>query len=324
MLRTGITVSLLLVGSATTLTASPPARNSDAALLAGIQLKLNKICKGFEGRLGYHLRLLNSSARIGYRDHERFPTASTIKTAVALAAIQEVDAGRMKMSDKQPVPTDPARREASMWSFYLKDGTVLDLDAWVNLMVTVSDNTATIVTRDWIGTMKVNEKMQALGLTNTKILGNAPKDNVPIQRLRRQFGMGMTTPSEMATLLELIYRRKAASAAGCEKMIRILTHQYWDDWIAGSVPPGVAVASKSGAITRSRSDTAIVFSHSRPYVLTIYTDSQKDRRWVADNAGDKAIKKIAGIVWNGLHPDQPYEAPPGYNEKFLPTGGGVE
>lgn len=318
------TLGLLALWGVQSYSSPPKAEPTSSQQLAAIEAKLNRICKGFNGRLGYHLRLLRSGESIGFRENERFPSASTIKTGVALAAIQEVDAGRMKMTDKMAVPTDPSRREASMWSYFLKDGLSLDLDAWVNLMVTVSDNTATIVTRDWIGTMKVNDKFAALGLPNTKILGNAPKDNVPIQRLRRQFGMGMTTPKEMATMLELVYRRKAASPAGCEKLIRIMTHQYWDDWIAGSVPPGIAVASKSGAISRSRSDTAIVFSHSQPYILTIYSDSQKDRRWVAENEGDLALKKMAGIVWNGLHPRTPYEAPPGYNEKFLPTGGGVE
>lgn len=292
--------------------------------LAALEPRLNSICKQFGGRLGYHLRLLRSGESIGFREDERFPSASTIKTAVMVQALDLVDQGKLKMSDKQPIPKEPGRRESSMWSFFLKENLSLDLDAWVNLMITVSDNTATIVTRDWLGTMNVNAKMESLGLKNTKILGNAPKDNVSIQRLRRQFGMGMTTPKEMATLLELIYRNKASSPAACEKMIRVLSHQYWDDWIGSSAPVDVKVASKSGAISRSRSDTAIVFSGTEPYVLTIYTDNQKDRRWVADNEGDRTIRKLAEMVWNALHPERPYRLPKGYEEKFLPTGGGVE
>ncbi|MBL8047569.1 MAG: serine hydrolase [Chthonomonas sp.] len=290
--------------------------------LAPLQAKLNKICKGFQGRMGYSLKVLKTGKQISFNGDERFPSASTIKTGVALAALQMVDEGKMKMSDKRALPP-PAGRESSMWSFFFRDGLKLDLDGWVNLMVTVSDNTATMVVRDWLGTMEVNRRLAALGLANTKILGNAPKEEVMIQRLRRQFGMGMTTPNEMNRLLELIYQRKAGSPAVCEKMVRILSHQYWDDWIGGSVPPGVTCASKSGAISRSRSDTAIVFSPTNPYILTIYTDSQKDRRWASDNEGDASLKKMAGMIWNHLHPNSPYTMPAGY-DKFYPTGGGVE
>lgn len=290
--------------------------------LAKLKVQLDKICAQFHGRMGYSLRILRTGEVLSCNGDERFPTASTIKTGVALAALQMVDEGKLKWTDRKPVPP-LAGREASMWAYYLPEGLQLDLDAWVNLMITVSDNTATIVTRNWLQTMEVNRRLELLGLKNTKILGNAPKELTNIQRLRRMFGMGMTTPNEMSHLFELIYSKKAGSPAVCEKLIRILSHQYWDDAIGYAVPPEVKCASKSGAINRSRSDTAIVYSPTQPYVLTIYTDSQKDQRWVADNEGDVTLRKVAGLVWNMLHPKNPYSPPPGYDQ-FLPTGGGME
>lgn len=287
--------------------------------LVALDKQLDQICARFRGRMGYSLRVLKTGQRIGFRETERFPSASTIKTAVMVEAVNQVEEGKLKWSDKREVP---AAREASMWSYHFKDGTKPDLDGWVNLMVTVSDNTATMVTRDWLGTMNVSSRMQKLGLPNTKILGNAPPEEKMVRRLRTQFGMGMTTPAEMNQLLFLIYSGKAASPAGCEKMIRILGHQYWDDWIGSTVPPDWKVASKSGAITRSRSDTAIVYSDN-PYILTIYTDNQKDQRWALDNEGDLALLKVARLVYAALHPHRPYSPPKGH-EKFTPTGGGVE
>ena len=112
------------------------------------------------------------------------------------------------------------------------------------------------------------------------------------------------------------------SEAARQKMIRVMSRQYWDDFISYNVPPDVVVASKVGALNRSRSDTAIVFG-PRPYVLTVYTDNQKDRRWVSDNAGDEAIRRISGLVWNSINPDRPY-SPPKDAKKWAPTGGSVE
>lgn len=290
--------------------------------LVGLRARLDKLAGALDGRLGYSLKILDTGQQISYRGDERFPSASTIKSAVMVEAINQVEEGKVKWTDKRSIPSDPSLREASMWTYFMKEGTKLDLDGYVNLMIGVSDNTATILTRDWMGTMNVNARMEALGLKNTKILGNAPKDRTDIQRLRRMFGMGMTTPNEMNRLFELIATGKAASSAGCEKMVRILGKQYWDDFIGATVPPKYKVCCKSGAINRSRSDVAIVYG-PMTYILSIYTDSQKDQRWTSENQGDRTIRAIGMEVWNTLFPKEKYTLPKG-SELFAPTGGGVE
>lgn len=302
---------------------SKPAPSAAAKVdpIAALERRLDTWCERFRGRAGYSLLVLKSGRRIEHRGGERFPSASTIKTALMVEAVNQVDEGKVKWSDKRQVPP-MSGRQSSMWSYFFKDGVQPDLDGWVNLMITVSDNTATMVVREWMTPDSTNERMAKLGLPNTKVLWSQfPEGREADRRLRATFGLGVTTPNEMNRLLELIYRGKAASPAGCERMIRILANQYWNDWIGGSAPVDVKVASKSGAINRSRSDSAIVFSDN-PYILTIYTDNQKDQRWVAENEGDQLLIRISREVWKTLHPHRPYTPPKG-SEKFAPTGGGV-
>jgi beta-lactamase class A len=286
--------------------------------------ELAAVCKKVQGRMGYCLIDLKSGATIGYRMDERYPTASTIKTAIAVEAIRQVDAGKLKMTDQLPVPPIADRKEweVSMWSYYLKEGVKLDLDGWVTLMITVSDNLATRVVREWVGVRNIVDSMESLGLPNTKNLSSAPESEPVLRKLNKQFGMGMTTPHEMARLLQLIYEGKAASPQGCQKIIRLLSHQYWDDLLGMTVPIQYKVSCKSGAINRSRSDTAIVFG-PRPYVLTVYSDSLKDQRWVVDNPAYTAIRTIGVRAWNGLHPSIPFKPDP-TQMKFVPTGSGIE
>jgi len=286
-----------------------------------LKSRLDAVCQKFHGRIGYCVKDLESGETISIRGDERFPTASTIKTAVALEAIREIDEGKLKWTDKHTVPPMDGR-QFSMWSYFFKDGTTLDVDGWVNLMLTVSDNTATMVLREWMTPDKVNHRLESLGLHNTKVLwDNYPPDEPDKIRLRSQFGLGMTTPKEMNTLIELLYRHKAASVAGCEKILRILSHQYWDDYSGISVPLDVKVASKSGAIDRSRSEVSLVFAE-HPYILTIYTDSQKDQSWSPANEGGVTIRRMCSLIWNGLNPSRRYTPPKGF-EQFLPTGGGM-
>lgn len=300
-----------------------PAHPAPAPNLAALKRDLDTIAQRFGGRLGYYLKDLTDGRTIGFRQDERFPTASTIKTAVMVEAVRQVDAGKRKWTDKIPVPPRAERtgNMQSMWSYYLQDGIAPDLDGWNNLMIGVSDNTATKVLGTTLGNASINASMTALGLPNTKFLAYAPAEDVTLRRLNRQFGMGMTTPREMNRLMELIATGRAASPAGCDRMLRILKRQYWDDAIGSSVPPSVAIANKTGAISRSRSDAAVVYG-PRPYVLTLFTDHQKDRRWAADNEGDLTLARMAARVWRAMNPGVPGDRPAGA-EKFAPTGGGV-
>ncbi len=288
--------------------------------LPKLEKQLNAISKSFHGRLGYCVVDLKTGNRISIRGEEVFPTASTIKTSVALEALCQVDEGKHKMTDKYPLlPTE--KRQESMWTFAMKDGTALDIDGYVNLMIGVSDNTATMTMQDFIGSKPVNERMMSLGLEHTKILGHRSDRDAQESAWQKEFGWGMTTPREQARLYELLYKHKAASPAVCEKLLRVLSRQYWDDITPSMCPIDVKVCSKTGAVNQSRSEVAIVYA-SRPYVLALYTADQKDERWVNDNEGLVALRAMSKLIWNTFEPKRPYELPKGY-EKFAPTGGGA-
>lgn len=290
--------------------------------LSAIKKELDGIAKGFGGRLGYHLRLLDGSGSIGYRDDERYPSASTIKTVVMIEVFRQIERGELKWTDTIEVPPI-GRRNGGMWVAYLREGTKINIDGLVQLMMTLSDNTATVMLADKVGVEKIETLMLEWGLTDTACTINVPASNQRLTRLRTTFAnMGVTSPREMATILEKLAKNQAASPAACEKMRRIMAHQYWDDFFAWSIPPEVAVMAKVGALNRSRSDTAIVYG-PRPYVLTVYTDNQKDQRWVDENEGNEALRRISGIVWNGLNPGAAY-APKEGAARWYPTGGGVE
>jgi beta-lactamase class A len=296
------------------------AQVAPAPNLTKLKAELDPIAKSFNGRLGYCVIDLKSGQRIDFAGMEVFPTASTIKTSVALEALCQVDEGKRKMSDKQALmPTKD--RQASMWTYSMKEGTSLDLDGYVNLMIGVSDNTATMQTQDWIGSKEINARMNKLGLLNTRILGHRKDRDVREDALQKQFGWGMTTPREQARLFELLYLHKAASPAVCEKLLRVLSRQYWDDIAIATCPIDVKVCAKSGAVSKSRSEVAIVYA-SRPYVLALYTADQKDTRWVSENEGEVALRKMSKLIWNAFEPTRPFTLPDGY-EKFNPTGGGV-
>jgi hypothetical protein len=105
-------------------------------------------------------------------------------------------------------------------------------------------------------------------------------------------------------------------------MLRIMSHQYWDDFLESTVPPGVATFGKVGALNRSRSSIILV-NGPTPYILSIYTDNAVDQSWKDENEGHQTIRAMGTKVWNTLNPAMPY-VPGEKAKKYYPTGAGVE
>ena len=290
--------------------------------MSNLRNDLDGICHSFNGKMGYYVKNLKTGETIGFQQDEQFPSASTIKTAIMLEVFKQIEEGKLNWTDKLLAP--PAgKRYDSIWLSFMQDKVSVNIDGLVNMMINVSDNTAAVMLSDKVGVENIEKRLNELGLSQTACLIHVPASNARLTKLRAIFqNMGATSPTDMGHLLELIYQKKVASTSGCEKMLRILSHQYWDDHFASQIPPGICVCSKSGALERSRSDTAIIFGPT-PYIVAAYTADDKDITWTASTEAHVALRRIGHDVWNALDSGMHYEAPKDA-ERWYPTGGGVE
>ena len=211
-----------------------------------------------------------------------------------------------------------------MWVAYLEEGTAVNIDGLTNLMMNVSDNTAAVMLADAVGVENIEKRMLSWGLQDTACTIHEPSTNERLHRLHETFAnMGVTSPKDMGTILEKLYKCTAVPDRGAsERMLRIMSHQYWDDFFTSQLPPGTYVCSKVGALERSRSDTAIVFGPT-PYLITAYTDNAKDRSWGDHCEGHDMLRTLSRLAWQFLEPGHPY-TPPKDAERWFPTGSGVE
>ncbi len=283
--------------------------SGSAETLTELKARLDKVAKDFKGTLGYSLQVRGKpNESISLNGDEPFPTASTIKTVIMCEVMRQVEQGKIKWDQIVEVQPASDAREEGGFAYYFRDGSELTVDQWVHLMMTVSDNTATIRLRRLVGHKNVNDWLAVHGFEQTKLLNGEQTDELGLRPLQRKYGLGMTTPNEMAKLMELIRSGKAGSAAACDRMIRIMFHHHYDDGVAGQVPPGQC-ASKGGGIWDTRSDVTLVVSPKGEYILTIYTKEQEDTKWHKNNDGNVAIRTIGAMVWRHFDPDKTWAAP---------------
>src|SRR5213082_1295733 len=181
----------------------------------------------FKGKVFVFAKNLDNGQTYSYNGDERVRTASTIKIAVMIEAFGRVAEGRAKWTDEL-VLTKAARYGGSGVLPELADGLRLTLRDCVNLMMLISDNTATNMVLDYITTDAVNARMNSLGFKGTRIMrrvggGGESKDGKVADNKR--FGLGATTPHEMVQILDKLDRGEVISPTASKEMLDLMKRE---------------------------------------------------------------------------------------------------
>src|SRR5712691_2756255 len=153
----------------------------------------------FKGKVYLFAKNLDTGETYAFNGDERVRTASTIKVAVMIEAFLRVAEGRAKWTDEL-VLTKAARYAGSGVLPELGDGLRLTLRDAVNLMMVISDNTATNLVLDYVTTDAVNARMDSVGLKQIRILrrvGSGGESKAGKEADNKRFGLGVATPREM-------------------------------------------------------------------------------------------------------------------------------
>jgi beta-lactamase class A len=85
-----------------------------------------------------------------------------------------------------------------------------------------------------------------------------------------QLTNGDLATREMMTLLERLYHGKVIGPPLLEDFFTILATNK-DSWLPRTLPEGLRIANKPGALEGVRNDSGIVFLKNRPYVVCVMT-----------------------------------------------------
>jgi beta-lactamase class A len=290
---------LLMLLSAAPLHAQ--AARTDAALTA----RLREVARGFRGEVGIYVKNLRTGATAEINADTVFPTASMIKVPILLALYDQVERGKLDLEKRMPRPDTLNYRyvESTDVVGYMAPGDTLPLRELAFLMLTVSDNVASL----WIqaevgGGAAVNEWLAGHGFRQTRVNSRTPGR----EEARTKFGWGQTTPREIAEALVMIRQGRAVSARASEDMYRMLTNSYWKGEALSQIPPTVQAASKQGFVDRSRSEVLLVNAPAGDYVLAVITKNQADTSYAEGNEGSRLLRAVSRTVYRHFNPGDPW------------------
>ncbi len=271
-----------------------------------LQEKLSTMVKDFRGDVGIYVRHLATGRTATIRADELFPTASMIKVSIMLRLFEKMYEGKLDYHASLMYRDSLLYAgEDILGSF--RDSAKIPLSEVVMLMLTMSDNTASL----WCQAMAdsgqaINDFLERSGILNTRVNSRTPGRRADWEK----YGWGQTTPREMCQLLTMIRDGRAVSPDASEEMFRVLSRTYWDSGALSQIPPFVHTASKQGAVDESRSEVVLVNAPSGDYVFCVITKNQKDTSWKADNEGYVLLRKVSRLLWKYFEPKSDWEPAP--------------
>lgn len=285
------------VAHSQTPTKPPPLRADTAAL----KHKLDSIAATHHGVVGYTVIDVDNDIRLSRRGDEKFSTASLIKVPILVTVYDLVAKGQLSLDDPiSLLKIDQVPGSGVLQ--YLHNGTMLTVRDAAWLMITISDNTATNLLLDRIIIRRVWNKMDSLGLTNTRVHSKSFLRVASIAMDSSvKYGLGVTTPSEMARLFELLARGKAVNPAADSAMLDILEHNDNGEKLLRYVY-GVRAAHKSGETDQVRTECALYYLRNR-IVACVLTKENVDQRYSPDAEAHLIIGRMGEAIvnaWGGI------------------------
>ncbi|MGH9370858.1 MAG: serine hydrolase [Vicinamibacterales bacterium] len=268
-------------------TSDAPAVSLDARLRQAIA------ASGAEVAVAY--RTLDGRDEVLIDVDKSFHAASTMKVPVMIELFNQVRAGTISLADPLPIRNEfrsivdgslftLSEGDDSDKDVYAAVGKTLTLGQLCDAMITVSSNFATNLLIQKLGVENIRRTVTRLGAD----------ERGGMQVLRgvedgKAFEKGLnnsTTARGLMTLLDRLGRQQAVDEPSDRTMIDILKRQTFREAIPAGLPTGIAVAHKTGTITRIHHDAGIVYG-PRPYVLVILVRGIDDRK--------KSAALIAGL-----------------------------
>ena len=259
-----------------------------------LQRKIESEIQGFNGKIGVYIKNLENGKTVSINADTIFPTASIVKVPILIGTMDKIHKGELNYK-QELVYRDSLLYEGVDILGSFEDSSKIELGKVMMLMLTMSDNTASLWLQKLAGTgTRINNILDSMGYVHTRVNSRTQGrlDNW------KQYGWGQTTPWEMANLMERISDGGVISKERSEQMLRLMGRNFWDEVSISQIPSDVFIASKGGAVNASRSEILFVNGRGARYVFAVFTSNLKDQSWKNENEAWTLTRKISKLAWD--------------------------
>lgn len=265
---------------------------------------------GFAGTVTLYAKNLDTGASVGIRETDPVRTASTIKLPILCAVHDQVAAGKAKWTDLLTIRPEDKVSGSGVIGSEFSDNVQLPLRDIANLMMVLSDNSATNIILERFTADAVNAYLDRIGIKTTrsmrKVRGDGPALKAPegwsaAGKLpeNQKYGLGVSTPRDMVAILEKLDKGEIVSPTASAEILAVMK-RCQDGNGARRKLQGVTIANKTGSLDALRSEVALVYSKTGKIAMAITVDGMPKPDWSPDNPGSLLIADLAPLLVEGL------------------------
>jgi len=261
-------------------------QEKEQVLWQKLEATISGVDRNLDGVLGVAILDLTTGQEYVLHADEVLPTASSIKIAILAELYHQAQQGKIKLGDLYTLQSADIVGGSGVAGALTPGVTRLTIRDVAALMISVSDNSAANIIIDRIGMENVNALLDSLGLTHTRL-----RRKMMDVKAAAEGRENISTPREMVTLLEDLYRGKVFNKQMTDDFFELLS-VHKESYIPRELPEDLRIANKPGELEGVRNDSGIVFTGNRPFVISVmatYLRREKD--------GGEAIVRIATAAY---------------------------
>jgi beta-lactamase class A len=263
-----------------------------------LQQQVEALVKGFGGDIGIYIKNIRNDKIVSINADTIFPTASMVKVPILIGVMDKINRGELAYRHELKYRDSLLYAGADILGSF-KDTERIELSKVVMLMLTMSDNTASLWLQSLAGKGdRINQILDSTGFVATRVNSRTTGR----EAARGIYGWGQSSPREMATLFEKIYKGEMISKAASDKMLRLLNRNYFDIAAVSQLPPYATVFTKYGAVNQTRNEVLLVQGPNSVYVFCIMTKNNKDTSWKNSNEAWELTRKLSALLWRHFEP----------------------
>ena len=294
-------IAAALIAGSWAVCTRPMAAQQPQTPLQRLQASIQRTTTSINATWGIYVKSLETGEEIALDADAEMETMSTIKIPLMTEVFEQIKAGKFALTDKYTYAEADLRGGTGVIRS-LAPGAVLTVKDLITLMIIVSDNTATDVLYRMVGgPAAVNARMAALGLKTTRAqtlaapwfdaLRAAPSSEAFYREGKHPFGL--STPREMASLLEKMERGTLVDKPSSDLMLQIMRGQLYRTRIPRFIT-GYRIPHKTGDfLPFVGDDVGVLEAPGRTIVLTIFTGHHFGSGEMLENAIGLVAKEVA-------------------------------
>ena len=273
-----------------------------------LKKQIEGVIRDVEGEVGVAVKHLESGQELYINGDMYFPMASVFKVPILVEVLAQIKEGKFTLEDEISIKKTEQHLGSGMLSDLDAPGIKLSLRNLINLMMMISDNSATDIFLTKVEPENINKRLRSYGIEEITVnrtcqhlimdfvgldyekykglsldefskVYRAEKEKNPeaFKEASKKFSQIMkdqSTPRAMNRLLEKIYKKDILDDESCDLILSIMLKcQTGERRISGDLPRRTRIVHKTGTIGGTVNDSGIIYlpDNLGHVALTVFT-----------------------------------------------------